>query len=290
VTGRDRLVLLVVALGALVAGAWFGLISPQRKDAADLAAKIEAKRGELVAAQQAAATASQAKARYTADYATVARLGKAVPADDDVPSLVFQLDTVADRFGVDVRKLKVEASGSSGTTAAAPPAAQAAAVATAGGGGGASGPSGPAGATGAAGPAAVGATQGAAAGLPPGVGVGAAGLPTLPFSFTFDGSFFGMQKFFRELDRLNRVGADGLVVRGRLMSIDGFSLSASREGFPKVAAQVAATTYVLPADQGLLAGATPTAPAGAAPAGTAPAATPASSAVTSSPAPAEGVR
>jgi len=47
------------------------------------------------------------------------------------------------------------------------------------------------------------------------------------------------------------------------MTIDGIGLNAAPGGFPKVAASVAATTYLLPASQGLTDGATASGPADA---------------------------
>ena len=47
------------------------------------------------AAVARAAAADRARAGYDRDYATVARLGKAVPENADVPSLVYQLETAA---------------------------------------------------------------------------------------------------------------------------------------------------------------------------------------------------
>ena len=52
------------------------------------------------------------------------------------------------------------------------------------------------------------------------------------------------------------------VVHGRLMTIDGFSLTGDPfTGFPAVEANFAVTTYIVPAEQGLAAGATPAGPA-----------------------------
>ena len=56
--------------------------------------------------------------------------------------------------------------------------------------------------------------------LPPGAAVGAAGFPALPFSFSFDGSFFEMKKFLASVDRLTRVNDNDIDVRGRLITID----------------------------------------------------------------------
>ena len=86
----------------------------------------------------------------------------------------------------------------------------------------------------------------------------------MPFTFIFDGSFFSMEKFLRNVDGFTRVRGKQLSVSGRLLSIDGFSLTASRSGFPRVKATLAATAYLLPADEGLTAGATPAGPTPAA--------------------------
>jgi hypothetical protein len=87
----------------------------------------------------------------------------------------------------------------------------------------------------------------------------------MPFSFAFDGKFFDMEKFVRALAAYITIKPAGasIDVKGRLLTIDGIALQASPQGFPRVKASVAATAYLLPADQGLTGGATPTKPAGA---------------------------
>jgi hypothetical protein len=244
VTARDRTVLLVVAALAILAGFWFAVLGPKRKDASAVAEQVTAARQTLDQANAALANAEGARKRYTDDYATVARLGKAVPVQDDVPSLVYQLESSASSNKIDFRSIKLE---SAGTPAASTPAANVAnAVASA---------NGTAPATGAA-------TSAAAATLPPGATVGAAGFPTMPFSFNFDGGFFDMQHFLRSLEGFTTAKGKKISVRGRLLTVDGFSLSAGRKGFPFVHASVRATAYLLPSDQGLTAGATPAAPGG----------------------------
>jgi hypothetical protein len=83
----------------------------------------------------------------------------------------------------------------------------------------------------------------------------------MPFNFDFQGSFFNMQHFLKSLSGLTSVQGKTISVKGRLLTIDGFSLKAGPNGFPDVDATVAATAYLLPADEGLTAGATPTGPA-----------------------------
>ena len=50
-------------------------------------------------------------------------------------------------------------------------------------------------------------------------------------------------------------------MRGRLITIDRIVLGASRDGFPKVHADITATAFVVPPDEGLTGGATPAGPA-----------------------------
>ena len=104
--------------------------------------------------------------------------------------------------------------------------------------------------------------------LPPGAAVGPAGFPTMPFSFEFVGSFFRLEDFFNRVAGFTTVTPAGnIVVRGRLLSVDSFDLKAASSGFPRVAASVKSTAYVLPLGQGLTAGATAAGPSsGGAPA------------------------
>jgi hypothetical protein len=251
---------LIVGAVVIVAAFWFLALSPKRKDAADLSAKITQAQQRLDTARQSVATATAARKRYDVDYAAVAKLGKAVPADDDLATLVYQLNHVSQNAHIDFRSIKLNSTGAS--AAAAPAVAQAAAVASASGKNPATGQSSTATTSSSTPPPATGvpATQTAAAGLPPGSTVGSAGFPTMPFSFVFDGSFFDMEHFFTGVQRFATLAGDQLSVRGRLLTVDGFALTASRYGFPKVKASINATAYLVPQDQGLTGGATPAGP------------------------------
>ena len=266
-TARDRTVALVVAAVAILGAFWFLALSPKRKDAADLGAKISQAQQRLDTARQSVATATAAQKRYDVDYATIAKLGKAVPADDDVASLVYQLNHVSQDAHIDFRSIKLNSSGAP-APAPAPAVAQAAAVASANGSGSSSSST-PSTSSSTTPPpsstpvAGVPATQSAAAGLPPGSTVGSAGFPTMPFSFVFDGSFFNMEHFFDGIQRFATANGDNLTVRGRLLTVDSFALTASRFGFPKVKASVNATAYLVPQSEGLTGGATPAGPGGA---------------------------
>jgi hypothetical protein len=238
-TTRDRLVIVGVLFVAALAGFWFLAIAPKRKEATDLQAQIATQTEQLTSAQQQAATARQAKARYNGDYAALAKLGKAVPKSDALPSLVYQLQSVAHSARIDFTSLKIAGGGGQGPAPAATAGGASAPASSSTGSSSSSGGSAEPAATSAA-PA----TQAAAATLPPGATVGSAGFPTMPFSFVFSGTFFDMERFFGDVQRFVRVDAKDLTVNGRLLSVDGFSLVAGPGGFPNVKANVVATAYL----------------------------------------------
>jgi Tfp pilus assembly protein PilO len=234
VTARDRTVLIVLGLVAVMGAFWFLAISPKRKEASDVAAQVTTAQQRLDTAQASASTAESARKRYASDYATVARLGKAVPVDDDMPSLVYQLETTAKANHIDFRSIKL-----TGDSSAPAPTGAAAAVASANGT-----------------TTATGSASTLTSALPPGATVGAAGFPTMPFSFNFNGSFFNMQRFLKAIDGLTAVDGKSISVKGRLLTVDGVSLKASPKGFPDIDATVVVTSYLLPSDEGATAGAT----------------------------------
>jgi hypothetical protein len=228
VTKRDRIVVAVVAIVGVLGGFWMLALSPKREAANELTQQTAQQQTRLAAAQAKVAAGEQARRGFTEDYAEVARLGKAVPVGDQVPSLVFQLQSAAARNGVDFRAVTLRAE--SAGAAAAPTAGVASAAAVA----------------------------------PPGSSVGAAGFPTLPFTFKFEGDFFRMERMLSAVEKFTGTisGGDQVRVGGRLLTVDGFSIGKSKlRSFPYISAAVTATAYVLPEGEGAFAGATPTGPA-----------------------------
>jgi hypothetical protein len=266
-TTRDRLVIVGVLLAAAIAGFWFVGLAPKRKEAAELQAQVATETQKLTTAQQRAAEAKQAKARYNGDYAAVAKLGKAVPKSDALPSLVYQLQSVAHSARVDFTSLKVAGGGGQGPAPAAttPAAATGGASASGSSSAGSSSGSGAAAAPAASTPSTPAqATQAATATLPPGAAVGSAGFPTMPFSFVFSGTFFDMERFLGDVQRFVRVDDKRVDVRGRLLSVDGFGLVAGPGGFPNVKASIVATAYLRTAADDELTTTTPAASGGSA--------------------------
>ena len=103
------------------------MIQPKRDQASKLGNEITTAQSQLDQARQQVNAGLAAKSEFAKDYATIARLGEAVPADDNVPSLIVQLQHAASVTGVDFRALQLNpASGSTTAPAASASAAQSA--------------------------------------------------------------------------------------------------------------------------------------------------------------------
>jgi hypothetical protein len=233
-TSRDRLVVIVVSALAVVAAAWLLVVSPERKQAASLKAMVDAASAQVASADGEVADAHADRARYAAAYASVVSLGKAVPAGQEVPSLMYQIAQASNQKNVDFSS--ITAGGGSASAGSASPTAPA--------------------------PGAAASASSSAA---------SAGFTQMPFTFVFNGSFSDLYHLFQQLNRYTvRTTSGGLRVSGRLLTIQSTKLtpltSSTTAGGGKATEQltgtITATAYVLPATQGLTGGATPASPAG----------------------------
>lgn len=100
--------------------------------------------------------------------------------------------------------------------------------------------------------------------------VKAAGLTQLPFTFTFEGSYFDLEHLFNRLTDFTKLdGAGNIEVSGRLLTIRSVSLtpaSSATIGSGKTSdltGSITAAAYVLPASQSVSSSATPSSPTGA---------------------------
>jgi hypothetical protein len=127
-TARDRLVLTVLGTLAVLAAVYLLLVSPERKEASSLNAKVAAASAQLASAEGAVSSARADQARYSSAYASIVSLGKAVPASEELPSLMYQLAQASNEKHVEFSSITTGASGSgsSGSTVSAPVAAAAA--------------------------------------------------------------------------------------------------------------------------------------------------------------------
>jgi hypothetical protein len=221
---RDRLVLAIVAVAGVVGAVWFLALAPKREAANAVTAKITAAELRRDAANQQADVAEQAKSTYRRDYATVARLGKAVPAKADVPSLVYQLESAARAAKVDFRAITVQTSAT--LAPAAPVALNPAPTPT----------STPA-------PATAGAPATPGAPVTPGA-ASSAGIEQKGFQFTFQGNFLSLRRLLSEIDRFSRVKGSKVSVSGRLLTIDTVALNPAAKGLPNIKAEIKANAYV----------------------------------------------
>jgi Tfp pilus assembly protein PilO len=220
-TTRDRLGMIAIATLALLAAGWMLVVSPARKEAASLATQVSAAEAQLASAQGSVASATQARARYASAYASVVRLGKAVPPDEEVPSLMYQIAQASGQKHVEFQSIVSGSAGSESSSPSSPP-----------------------------------------------VAATPAGFTQMPFTFVFNGSFADLYHLFRSLDASAvRTSSGDLRVSGRLLTLQGVKLehkTSEGEGHAadgNLTGTITATAYVLPADQGLAGGATPTSPA-----------------------------
>jgi Tfp pilus assembly protein PilO len=231
-TRTNKILAAVVAVGLAAFGFYYLALAPQREEAARLDSEIAKKTAEFAAAKTQLASYEQAKASYKRNYATLARLGKALPADDDVRSLLVQLEDAADRSGVDFEK--IELGSGIGGTAGGQPAED---------------------------------DKAAANGLAPAPGavpVANGVLSAMPFSFAFTGSYFDLSAFLARLERFVTVNNRQLEATGRLLRLESVAVTPAPAGFPRMQAQISATTYLVPPVEAVAGAQTP--PAG----GTAP--------------------
>jgi Tfp pilus assembly protein PilO len=244
-----RLIVAMVAVAALAVGFWILLVAPKRQEASDLGTTVSHLKASLASERQQVSEALAARRGFPEDYQQLVVLGKAVPGDDETASLLVSLEHIAAKAHVSFREISLETSGSEGseTTEAVP----AAPVETP--------PS--SSSTPASVPVPAAPTEVAAATLPLGASVGPAGLDVMPYKLRFIGDFSHVADFIQGLDSLVKTHNAKVAVDGRLITVDGFSLSSvDIAPFPVLEANFAVTTYLTPPDQGVTGGATPVAP------------------------------
>jgi type II secretory pathway pseudopilin PulG len=244
--------LIVVGVVAALAAGWMLVISPKRTQAAKLQTQITAQQSQLESVRAQLANAQAARAQFSTSYSSMVRLGEAVPTDDNTPSLIYQLQSAAKAAKVDFQSLTFNAGTASASTPTPTPA---------GGSSSSSSGSSSSGASGSSSSTAGASSTAPSTPLPPGATIGPAGFPVEPFTFTFQGNFFHLADFLGRLQKFVVANNQRLSVSGRLMTLNAVTLAQNTGGFPQITATISATTYLLPASEGLLNGATPAGPA-----------------------------
>jgi hypothetical protein len=232
-TARDRMVVIVIAALGVLAAVWLLAGAPERQHAAKLATEVSAAQAQLASAESQVSSAAAARARYETAYASIVRLGKAVPASQEVPSLIYQLAQATNQKNVEFASITTTVPGAAGSSpAASSPAASASA-----------------------------ASASATAGT---------GFTQMPFTFVFNGGFDSIYSLFQQLDGFAlHTSSGGLRVSGRLLTIQSVKLATVSESGPgksnsseQLSGTITATAYVLPAGQTLTGGATSAGPTG----------------------------
>ena len=127
-TGRDRLVVIIIAAIAIVGAAYLLVVSPERKKASTVSGELNSATARLTTAESKLAEARQAQARYSAAYASIVTLGKAVPTSEEVPSLIYELAQATHQKNIDFSSI-VTGSGAGGAASSSSAAATSAASA-----------------------------------------------------------------------------------------------------------------------------------------------------------------
>jgi Tfp pilus assembly protein PilO len=230
VTKNKTLLIAVAATALAFAAFWFFALAPKRQQATKLDSAISAKQSEADQAKTTLAGYEKSRAAYGKNYSTVVRLGKAVPEDDDVRSLLVQLDAEAGGTNVDFRTIQIGGTGGATTDTTA--------------------------------------TSSASTPPPGAVSVGSAGFSQMPFTFSFRGTYANLSQFLSRMERFVTLRNQQVNVTGRLLRLESIDLQVDQSGFPRIRAQLGASSYLVPATQGLTAGATPSGPAATTPAAT----------------------
>ncbi len=264
---REVTIVLSLAVVGMIAAFWLVVISPKRDEAAGLQKDIDGLRSSLEQAQQAAAAGEQARKDFRVNYRSLVVLGKAVPADGDQAGLLIQLQRLADRAGVKFQSIGLASNAQSTAAPTTPPPSSESSESPT--------PPSEDAATSTASTTPAVPTEAAAATLPIGASVGAAGLPITPYDLKFTGDFFEIASFLKSLDKMVETARSEVDVTGRLLTVDGFALAPEQGGaetssstIPTLTASLSVTSYLTPADQEITAGATLSGPAPAIPTST----------------------
>jgi type II secretory pathway pseudopilin PulG len=122
-TTRDRLMLMGIVVLAILLGAWFTTVAPERQRATKLNAEVEAARQQVSSAESQAESAVSARAQYSTAYASLVGLGQAVPSTPETPALIYTLDRATHSRDVQFTSISTGTSGAASSSSSATPAA-----------------------------------------------------------------------------------------------------------------------------------------------------------------------
>jgi Tfp pilus assembly protein PilO len=118
---RDRVVLAVLGVIALLGAYYMLALKPERQQVSALDAKITTQRQALATAQQSYNVGRAAQAALKSDGAEWSALALAVPQQSDIPGLLRTLEKTARAAKVSMQTISLSGAPSSTSTAAAAP-------------------------------------------------------------------------------------------------------------------------------------------------------------------------
>jgi Tfp pilus assembly protein PilO len=117
-TGRDRMVLMAVIVVAILGAGWVLVVSPERNKANSIGTDVTTAQASLATAEGELSKARAAQSQYAAAYSSIVNLGKAVPAEKEVPSLIVQLARASEQKSVFFSSISSGSSSASASTVA----------------------------------------------------------------------------------------------------------------------------------------------------------------------------
>jgi len=232
---NNKIIIAMLAVAVLAIAFWMLLLSPKRAEVSKLDREVAKQQESLSLHQQEVQRGLESEKAFPQEYQQLVVLGKAAPADDETASLLVQLNHIADDAHVRFQTFQLKGSSEEAAAAEAAPAATEGELASP--------------------------TEVAASTLPLGASIGPAGLDVMPYKLAFEGNFFQIADFIQGLDSLVETKNSKVEVTGRLITVNGFSLKPDKtKGFPFLKAEFSVTTFLVPPDQGITAGASPTTP------------------------------
>jgi Tfp pilus assembly protein PilO len=238
-SSSNRVIVAMLLVVAIAVAFWMLLLSPKKVEVSKLNQKVATQEELLSIHQGEVQEGLAAEKAFPAIYRQLVVLGKAAPAEDETASLLVQLNRIAHSAKVHFETFTLVAanSGETETSEASPTPAP-------GEEGSFTSP-----------------TEVAASTMPLGAAIGPAGLAVMPYELTFKGSFFHVADFIHGLDSLVKSNNEEVDVTGRLITVSGFTLAEdSNLAFPHLEASFTVTTFLVPPEQGITGGATPSSP------------------------------
>lgn len=200
-TKRDRMMILGVLAVVLLGGFWFFVLSPQRKAATKAQAALSGAQTELAAAQQKLSAGQKAQADFRRDRTTILKLGRVVPETDDIPTLLTQLQAIADKNHVGFQDYSVSpnAGASSTSTGAVTSTTPTESTSTS-----------------------ASSTNATAPLFPPGSVSIDGGLGRTPIQLTLKGTYANLENYLQAVERFAVLSQEQSSTKGRLMVVDAF--------------------------------------------------------------------